>query len=235
MFGTRARSALRLRARPRPQDAGGADGAAQRQRDGRRAVAGTGLAAWRACYYPGLPVAPRSRDRQEADDRLRRHGLRRRRRRLRARRRVSSIASRSSTARRRLGGVESLCSLPVLTSQWGHSAGRARPGGRHALHGATLGGDGRSRRPDRGPRSGAGPLSAAASARPARASCRARLRPGTARPCRRSARSSRGRRDRRTSAGTSRCGTTALAIARWPPALPMSANHRFTNSPALRE
>src|SRR5260221_7110372 len=30
-------------------------------------------------------------------------------------------------------------------------------------------------------------------------------------------------------------GTTALAIARWPPADPIPANHRFTNSPALRE
>lgn len=30
-------------------------------------------------------------------------------------------------------------------------------------------------------------------------------------------------------------GTTALAMARWPPAEPISANHRLTNSPALRE
>ena len=30
-----------------------------------------------------------------------------------------------------------------------------------------------------------------------------------------------------------RIGTTALAIARWPPALPMSAKNRRTNSPAF--
>ena len=31
-----------------------------------------------------------------------------------------------------LGGVESLVSLPVLTSQWGHSDEQLRGGGRHA-------------------------------------------------------------------------------------------------------
>src|SRR5262245_36661631 len=30
-------------------------------------------------------------------------------------------------------------------------------------------------------------------------------------------------------------GTTALAMVRWPPALPMSLNQRRTKSPALRE
>ena len=35
--------------------------------------------------------------------------------------------------------------------------------------------------------------------------------------------------------GTRAIGTTALAIARWPPALPMSAKKRRTNSPAFFE
>ena len=38
-----------------------------------------------------------------------------------------------------LGGVESLCSLPVLTSQWGHSDEAARARRRHPQHGAAVG------------------------------------------------------------------------------------------------
>jgi hypothetical protein len=39
----------------------------------------------------------------------------------------------------------------------------------------------------------------------------------------------------RTCRGTPRIGTTAFAIARWPPALPISPKKRRTNSPAFFE
>ena len=38
-----------------------------------------------------------------------------------------------------LGGVESLCSLPVLTSQWGHTDEELAARRRHAQHGAAVG------------------------------------------------------------------------------------------------
>ena len=37
-----------------------------------------------------------------------------------------------------LGGVESLCSLPVLTSQWGHYRRGAARGRRDPQHGAAV-------------------------------------------------------------------------------------------------
>ena len=109
-----------LRARPRPEDARRAHGAAQRQR------------AWRwrewlardrrveRVYYPGLESHP---DHAIAARQMRGFGgmvcvdlgggYERAARffdRLQVIKRAAS-----------LGGVESLCSLPVLTSQWGHS------------------------------------------------------------------------------------------------------------------
>ena len=54
-----------------------------------------------------------------------------------------------------LGGVESLCSLPVLTSQWGHTDEAARARRRHPQHGAAVGRPRGSPGPDRRPGSGA--------------------------------------------------------------------------------
>ena len=109
-----------------------------------------------------------------------------------------------------------------------------------AGHGAAVDRAGGSGRPDRGSRSGAGLGSAAyrgdrATSAPVLSSCRRRLveellghvgDPRGQRPA--PSRSPNFCRKRSI-------GTTALAIARWPPALPMSPNQRFTNSPALRE
>ena len=55
-----------------------------------------------------------------------------------------------------LGGIESLVSMPVLTSQWGHSDEQLRAAGRHQGHAAAVGRPRRRRRPHCRPRSGAG-------------------------------------------------------------------------------
>jgi cystathionine beta-lyase/cystathionine gamma-synthase len=70
---------------------------------------------------PGAAVPSRPRDRGGADERLRRHGLHRPRRQLRAA--AFRAFDRLQVFQRAasLGGVESLCSLPVLTSQFGLS------------------------------------------------------------------------------------------------------------------
>ena len=70
-------------------------------------------------YYPGLAVASRSRDRGEADERLRRRGDDRRQ--GRARTAPIRVFDRLDVIKRAasLGGVESICSLPILTSQYG--------------------------------------------------------------------------------------------------------------------
>ena len=54
-----------------------------------------------------------------------------------------------------LGGVESLCSLPVLTSQWGHTDEQLAQRRRDARHGAAVGRAGGCRGSDRRSRSGA--------------------------------------------------------------------------------
>ena len=72
--------------------------AAQRQRDGGRALACRTTSACSRVYYPGLEAASGSRARGEADARVRRDGVRRRRRRLRSRRARSSTGCRSSSA-----------------------------------------------------------------------------------------------------------------------------------------
>ena len=69
---------------------------------------------------PGLGVASGSRDCDEPDDRVRRDGDVRGGGRLRRGRRFFDrvkVVQRAAS----LGGVESLCSLPVLTSQYGFS------------------------------------------------------------------------------------------------------------------
>ena len=53
-----------------------------------------------------------------------------------------------------LGGVESLISMPVLTSQWGHTRRATARSRRDAGDAAAVGGAGGCGRSDRGPGSG---------------------------------------------------------------------------------
>ena len=93
-----------------------------------------------------------------------------------------------------LGGVESLCSLPVLTSQWGHSDEELRARRRDPAAWRACRSGWRIRGPDRaisirrsGPRPGTSSRQSAI-ARPAPSSCRPPARAGTARPSPRCAR-----------------------------------------------
>ena len=90
-------------------------------------------------YYPGPAVASRSRDREAADDRASAAWS-------------ASISTAVTIARSAcydrlrvikraasLGGVESLISMPVLTSQWGHTDEQLREAGVTKGHAAAVG------------------------------------------------------------------------------------------------
>ena len=115
------------------------DGAAQRQRAGGRALAASRTGGWQTVYYPGLEPHP---DHAIAKKQMRGFGgmvcvdvgggYERAARffdRLQVFKRAAS-----------LGGVESLCSLPVLTSQWGHTDEElARAGVTHSMARLSVG------------------------------------------------------------------------------------------------
>ena len=77
--------------------------------------------ASRRVYYPGLESHPDHALAKKQMTGLRRHGLRRSRRRATSARRAFFDRLKVFKRAASLGGVESLCSLPVLTSQWGHT------------------------------------------------------------------------------------------------------------------
>ena len=72
-------------------------------------------------YYPGLRVASRPRDRAGADVGFRRHGDASRCRAASTAPRACSTGSRLIRRATSLGGVDSLVSLPVLTSHYNYS------------------------------------------------------------------------------------------------------------------
>ena len=114
------------------EDAAAARGAAQRQRAGRGAVRSRGIRRWQRVYYPGLASHP---DHAIAARQMTGFGgMVCRRRQGRAGGGVPRLRSAAASIKRAasLGGVESLCSLPILTSQYGLDdeelrAGRCHP------------------------------------------------------------------------------------------------------------
>ncbi len=208
-----------------PEDAAAAHRAPQRERDGGRPIARSrpprapGL-------LPGLASASGPRDRRAhrcADS----AGWSAWKWRAASKaRHASSTGSKLIKRATSLGGVESLASLPVLTSQWNYSRRGTGARGRDSGDGAPVGrprGRPKTWSPISIRRSGRAPVSPVPirglgvrwpGARGGTCSARSAMRPAIAGPSRSPNFS---RKDSN--------GTTALAIARWPPALPMSANH----------
>src|SRR5262249_27565943 len=234
-------SASGVRAGPRAEDAADPRRAAQRQRGRRGGGSGAGPPRQHG-LLPGIEVASGSRDRAATEARLRGHGVLRSRRQLRARRAdvrpPAGDQARREPGRRRKSHQHA--GPHVAVGPYRRAAPRRR---RHARHAPPVG---RSRGfggPDRGCRSGdsdvAGRyfLTSSTSLLPSTFG----LLPSLASvSCARKSWTSSPSFAPIASPGRSpnfsrnaRIGTTALAIARWPPALPISEKYRRTNSPAF--